>query len=130
MAFMLDFARRHWPAFAAFAVLLVLVVGSYSYGNDIGNTRAVAHYEALLAERDRQAAEQLAQALAEAQAQAQAAMEAERKHLAAQTKTETEFRVITEKVIEYVEANPGTASCGLDADGLEIWNRANAGGGK
>ena len=127
MPLLLDFMRRHWPALAAFVVLLVLVCGAYLHGLRTGNDRATAHYEAQLAERDRQAAEQLAQALAEAQAQAQAAMEAERKHLAAQTKTETEFRVITEKVVEYVEKNPGTASCGLDADGLRIWNSANRG---
>ena len=127
MQLLLNFVRGHWAALAAFVVLLALVCGAYLHGISTGNTRAVAHYEAMLAERDRQAAEQLAQALAEAQAQAQAAMEAERKHLAAQTRTETEFRVITEKVVEYVEKNPGAASCGLDADGLRIWNSANRG---
>ena len=123
----LAFLRRHWPAIAAFVVLLSLVCGAYLHGMGTGEARTTAHYEALMAERDQQAAAALAQALAEAQAQAQAAMEAERKHLAAQTRTETEFRVITEKVVEYVEKNPGTASCGLDADGLRIWNSANRG---
>lgn len=34
-------------------------------------------------------------------------------------------RVITEKVIEYVETNPDRVDCELDADGLSLWNSTN-----
>lgn len=128
MPLLLNMVRRHWPAIVAFVVLLALVCGAYLHGISTGNTRAVAHYEALLAERDRQAAEQLAQALAEAKAQADQAMAAERAHLQAQAKTEARFKTITRTVTEYVEKTPALAECGLDADGLRYWNAANGGG--
>lgn len=31
-------------------------------------------------------------------------------------------RVVIEKVIKYVEANPDRLDCELDADGLQLWN--------
>lgn len=35
--------------------------------------------------------------------------------------------VVTKTVVKYVQTHPAIANCGLDADGLRIWNAANAG---
>ena len=34
---------------------------------------------------------------------------------------------VTKTVIKYVKTKPELTACGLDADGLRIWNAANAG---
>ena len=125
---MLELLRRHWPMLAAFLALIALVAWAYLQGVSAGKTDRTAHYEAILAERDRAAAQALADALSQAQAQAAQAMAAERAHLQAQVKTETRFKTITRTVTEYVEKTPALAECGLDADGLRYWNAANGGG--
>ncbi len=113
---------------AAFIALVAMVSWAYLQGVSAGKTERTAHYEAILAERDRAAAQALADALAQAQAQAAQAMAAERAHLQAQAKTETRFKTITRTVTEYVDKTPALAECGLDADGLRYWNAANGGG--
>lgn len=35
---------------------------------------------------------------------------------------EVETRIIKERVVEYVEANPDSTNCELDAGGLRLWN--------
>lgn len=49
-----------------------------------------------------------------------------RSDIAMQERVRTEFRIITREVVRYVEAHPDRREC-LDADGLRIWNAANAG---
>ncbi len=124
---MLELFRRHWPTLAAVVALIALVAWAYVQGVSAGKTERTAHYEAVLAERDRAAAQALADGLRQARAQATQAMAAERTHLNAQAKTEARFRTITKTVTEYVDKNPGLAGCGLDADGLRLWNAANDG---
>ena len=125
---LLLFVRKHWPALAAFLVMLGLVLWAYMQGMANGKAERAAYYEAILAERDRASAQALADALASANAQAAEAMAAERAHLQAQAKTEQQFRTITRTVTEYVDKTPALAECGLDADGLRYWNAANSGG--
>ena len=36
------------------------------------------------------------------------------------------YRTIKEKADEYVKSNPQLNACGLDADGLRLWNNANS----
>ena len=127
MPLVLNILRRHWPAIAAFLVMLAVVCWSYLQGKAVATAECQARYEAQLAERDRAAAAAMAAALEEAQAQARAAMEAERQHLEAQAKTDANFRVITNTVTEYIHAKPDVAACSLDADGLRIWNSAHRG---
>ena len=124
----LEFIRKHWPALAAFLVMLCLVCWAYLQGQSIGKAECAAHYEAVLAERDRASAAALADALAAAHAQAQEALELERQHLAAQGKTDQQFKIITNTVKEYIHATPDLDRCGLDAIGLRYWNGANRGG--
>lgn len=128
MSAVLLFVRRHWPAIAAFLVMLAVVCWAYFQGVDTGKTERTAYYEAVLAERDRASAQALADAVAHANAQAAEAMAAEREHLKAQATTENNFRTITRTVTEYVKANPDLNSCGLDPVGLCYWNSANSGG--
>jgi hypothetical protein len=125
---LLLFVRKHWPALAAFLVMLGLVCWAYLQGVANGKAERTAYYEATLAERDRASAQALADALASAQAQAAEAMAAERAHLQAQAKTEQQFKTITRTVTEYVESKPDLNSCGLDPVGLCHWNSANRGG--
>lgn len=125
---MLELLRRHWPTLAAFLALIALVAWAYVQGVSAGKTERTAHYELILAERDRATAQALADLLSQAQAQATQAMAKERAHLKAKTKTEARFRTITKTVTEYVDKNPDLAGCSLDADGLRYWNAANGGG--
>ena len=60
---MLELLRRHWPMLAAFLALIALVAWAYLQGVSAGKTDRTAHYEAILAERDRAAAQALADAL-------------------------------------------------------------------
>lgn len=124
----LIFIRKHWPALAAGLVLIALVAWAYLFGVGVGTDRTAAHYKDVLAERDRVAAQELAQAIEEHQAQASAAMATERLHLEAQAKTNQQFKTITRTVTEYIHANPDLDSCGLDPVGLRYWNAANHGG--
>lgn len=127
MSLILEFFRKHWPALAAFVVMLAVVGWAYKRGGDVGRQDRTAHYEGILAARDRDAAKQLADALDKAAANARAAMAAERAHLIRQKKTEARFKTITQTVTEYVDKTPALANCGLDADGLRFWNAANSG---
>ena len=95
MTMILEFIRKHWPALAAFLVMLCLVCWAYLQGQSIGKAECTAHYEAVLAERDRASAQALADVLAAAHAQAQEALDLERQHLAAQGETDQEFKIIT-----------------------------------
>lgn len=124
----LEFIRKHWPAIAAFLVMLALVCWAYLQGQSTGRAECTARYESILAERDRVSAQALADALAAAHAQAQEALEMERQHLAAQGKTDQQFKIITNTVKEYIHATPDLDRCGLDAIGLRYWNGANRGG--
>lgn len=110
---------------------LALAISHYSAyrtGKSAGLDSAGATYEAMLAARERATAAALAEALEEANAIAAAAREAERTYWAAQARTDTVYKIITRTVKEYVEATPDLRECGLDADGLRLWNTANAGG--
>lgn len=62
------------------------------------------------------------------QANQQALEDAEvlRGHVEIQERTRTEFKTISREVIRYVETHPNRVQC-LDADGLRLWNAANAG---
>lgn len=53
--------------------------------------------------------------------------EIERNHVQVQTEIRTVYRTIKQEVIKYVETHPDTAECGLDDDGLRLWNKANQG---
>ncbi len=127
MSLIIEFLRRHWPALAAFFVMLAVVGWAYYRGVSNGSSERTTYYERILSDRDRKAAKALADALAKADSDAKAALAAERAHLTRQRKTEARFKTITQTVTEYVQKTPSLAGCGLDANGLRLWNAANDG---
>ncbi len=127
MRLVFEFLRRHWPALAAFVVMLAVVGWAFHRGKSIGSADRTTYYERILADRDRKAANALADALAKADANVKAALAAERADLVRHRKTEARFKTITQTVTEYVDKTPSLAGCGLDADGLRLWNAANDG---
>lgn len=127
MTAVLMIIRQNWKAIGIALVLLVLSVTCYRAGISHGTDATAARYEARLAERDRVAAQAMAEAVEKANAQAAAAQAIERQHLAKQRATEQQFQTITRTVTEYVEKHPDLTGCGLDADGLRYWNAGNRG---
>lgn len=45
----------------------------------------------------------------------------------ARVEQRTVYKTLTSERIKYVESHPDVKPCGLDADGLRLWNAANAG---
>lgn len=121
-------ARRQGPLVAACIILLAIVVGAYLRGYTSGRQGAEAHYTQVLAERDRAALEELTAAVIRERKAAEAAAAIEREHLEDELRQAQQQKVITKVVREYVHARPGLNGCGLDADGLRLWNEASAGG--
>lgn len=128
-AAVIQFILNHWRSLA----VAVCVAGAFSAGYYKGHVLGVEStqdkYLADIAKRDRAAAEAMAQALADAQAQASAALNAERQHIEQAQQVDTQFKIIEKTVIKYVERHPETNRCGIDADGLRLWNSANSGRG-
>lgn len=127
MTLVFEILRRYLPQLLLALAVLALVGGIYWLGKAHGEASTAAHYEGIIAERDRQAAQALHQALDDQRANAEAAIAAARKHAAAQANTEAQFRTITQTVVEYVDKNPSTAHCTAGTDFLRIWNSANSG---
>lgn len=109
------------------AVIVGLIVGAYFFGHHVANLAdAKAQQAAVIAAQNAQHAEDMKQ-LATAAANAQAAGVDEGKREAAQQANTQNFQVITRTVTKYVHDHPQIQHCGLDADGLRLWNAANAG---
>lgn len=94
--------------------LVLTSLGGFAAGRHVTQLSCAAAQAAALA--DAQARRQDAQLQADA-----IAAEAENH----QQKVRQHTRIIQQEVIRYVQNHP-TVSCGLDADGLRLWNRANA----
>lgn len=123
----LELIRRFAPQLIAVAVAAIVLGSVYFWGSSHGYTKAQVHYQGIIAERDRMAADAMAKAVEDEKANANAAIIAERKHLAAKAEAEAQFRVITETVTEYVQANPDRRECDASADFVRLWNSANRG---
>lgn len=103
----------HWLILVVF--LLALGVGAYGLGRVHANNACAAQTLAAV-ERAIAQAEQLAREDAEIL----------RADIERQERVRTRFRTITREVVRYVETHPDRREC-LDADGLRVWNAANAG---
>lgn len=68
----------------------------------------------------------LVQAIQTHDAKASAAHQVEVKSTRAAAKTEATFQNINDKVLNYAQTHAGRDDCGLDADGLRLWQAANA----
>lgn len=122
-----ELARRFMPQIILAAVAMFILAAVYHFGASNARAAVTAHYEAILAEHERAAAQAMAKALEEQQQNAKAAMEAERMELEARAATEQQFKVITKTVTQYVQKNPDKPACTSDADFMRIWNSANSG---
>lgn len=113
-------------------VIVVLVVigalfGAYEFGRSVERDELTAKHEQQLREIDQATVTAMRWQQEQAATNLHAALEAERQNLEREQVTNTVYKTITEKVVEYVQANPSVAGCGLDADGLRLWNDANSG---
>lgn len=127
MTLIIELARRFLPQIILALAILSVLAGVYLWGSSNGSARTSAHYQAIIAERDRAAAQALAQALEDERANARAAMEAERKQIEAKAKTEKQFEIITKTVTQYVEQTPSLSACVADPVFVRLWNSANRG---
>jgi len=127
MTIIFELARRFAPQLILGIAILSVLAGVYFWGSSNGSARTSAHYQAIIAERDRAAAQALAQALEDERANARAAMDAERKQIEAKAKTEQQFEIITKTVTQYVEQTPSLSACVADPVFVRLWNSANRG---
>lgn len=98
------------------ALLLVLGIGAYAMGHRHASNACAAERLAALSRAITQA-ERLAREDAEVMAA----------HVEQAEQVRVVYRTITSEVKRYVDTHPDVARCGLDADGLRLWNAANAG---
>lgn len=123
----LAFLRKFWPEFLIVGCVVALAMLGYQHGVHVTTAKwqaDVAHIKQQEAEAQARA---VAQAAADAKANAEAGFAVEREAMQRQQSTQDTFKTITNTVTRYVQANPTTRACGLDARGLCLWNAANAG---
>lgn len=120
-------ARRQGPLVVACIVVLGLVVGAYAQGRSSGKAVRDAHWQGVVAARDLAEAQAQAEAIEAARQQFEIAAAIERRHLQEQIARAEQARTTTKIVREYVRARPDLVHCAVDADGLRLWNAANAG---
>lgn len=126
----LAFLRKFWPEFLIVGCVVALAMLGYQHGVHVTTAKwqaDVAHIKQQEAEAQARA---VAQAAADAKANAEAGFAVEREAMQRQQSTQDTYRVITNTVAKYVESRPTLKDCGLDADGLAIWNQANKGAQK
>jgi hypothetical protein len=119
---------KNYLDYLVFSALVVGIAGAlflFGAGYERSNAEAEIANIQKMAEIDRANALKLQAEINDKNTKAavQAAIDAQ----AEKQKTETVFKTIYEAVTEYVQATPSVLTCGLDDDGLRIWNSANTG---
>lgn len=120
-------ARRQGPLVVVCIIVMALVAGGYARGRASGKAERDAHWQAVVAQRNLAEAKALADAIEQERMRLDVAALIERRHLEEQLKRAQEKQVVTKVVKEYVRARPDLGRCDIDADGLRLWNAANAG---
>lgn len=123
----LAFLRKFWPELLIAALLAAFAVLAYSHGKHVANAQWQAKYDKAMREQAEAQARAVAHAAADAKANAEAGFAVEREALQRQQATQDTYHVITNTVTKYVESKPALKDCGLDAEGLALWNAANKG---
>jgi hypothetical protein len=118
---------RALPYIISACLVLGAFYGVFLFGRSVEHDELTAQYEKKLRAIDQANLAAMTKHQAQWEANLRVALEAERRNLERQRVTETVFKTITEKVVEYVQANPSADVCSLDADGLRLWNDANGG---
>jgi hypothetical protein len=104
----------HWHLVAAAVGLLVIAGGAWQHGRDAARDAC---------EADKAAA--LRRAIVQAEALAAQDREIYAEHLGRERRVRVIYHTLTEEAHRYALAHPD--DCGLDADGLRLWQSANAG---
>lgn len=122
------FIKRAWPYLVA--ALFVFWVLSLAYHRGAINERArlTAIHAVELSDRDQATAKALADQAEKSKANLEAAQAISRANLISQQATQDAFLTLSNEVAEYADTNSNVRSCGLDADGLRLWQAANSGG--
>lgn len=125
----LEFLKRAWPYLVG--VLFVLAVLATAYGRGVHNERArlTAIHAVELSDRDQATAKALADQAVKSKANLEAAQAISRANLNSQQATQDAFQTLSNDVANYANTNSTVRSCGLDDDGLRLWQAANSGGG-
>lgn len=97
-------------------VALSMFIGGYLLGKSDGRIDCMA---------GQAAAQQAGQTAADKESGRRESVGAKREE--SRERIRVVYRTIKEKVDENVKNNPAVNTCGLDADGLFLWNAANAG---
>jgi len=105
-----------WRLLGGLVMVLALFLGGYGLGNNQAKTSCVAGQ----VEAQRAAITQTAKEDVRREAIG-AARETSREQI------RVVYRTIKEKADEYVKKMPEFNACGLDTDGLRLWNAANSG---
>lgn len=128
LAILAKLLRSDVAGWLAVAAIVAAALGvSYSHGLDVATARLEAKYQAQAAEREAANARAMSEALEQLQTQIKAAKQAERAHVELQAKLDEKYRRLNRSAQAYAKANPNLANCGLDANGLRLWNEANGG---
>lgn len=127
VAVIIGIIRRFGP----YAVAVVILAAAIAYAHHAGYAAGQAHVrDAWDAERAQQATaamEASLTAMTEQQANTRAAVDAAARADARQQNIRVVYAVITQTVTKYVHDHPALSACGLDDDGLRLWNEANSG---
>lgn len=116
---------------AAGLILMVCCTGvAYWLGSSHGRASAASRYEQTLARIEREANNALRDAIEQAQASerrnAEVSRAAEAAHAAEIKRIQQQNKRAINDVESYWKGRPAPAAdCGLDADGVRLWNRAN-----
>lgn len=109
------------------ALFVLLMVAAFVGGYHVRSLSAQRDAAAAAAHEVQAIADALAAKAAETQANQAAGAQASAWLTAQQDYTKSNFNIIYRDVVRYVQAKSVPAVCDLDADGLRIWNAANAG---
>lgn len=114
-----------------YLALLAAICGAGLYidnlGYEHGAAAVQAKWDADKIERDAASIQALADAKAADETNMRDALAAQARADAANAHVQIVYRTLTNTVKTYVADHPDTRTCGLDADGLRLWNDANAG---
>lgn len=112
---------------AAIVVAFFALYGAYRHGVTTERTKCELAAETIradAAEAQRKALQDYADRTAK---DIERARDDERARISDEAQRKADYDKITKQVDDYVQTRPGLRGCGLDADGLRIWNNANRG---
>lgn len=129
IAVIVAFLKRAWPYLVGALFVYLVLATAYGRGVSVERARLTAVHAVELSARDQATAKVLADQAEKSRKNLEAAQAISRANLISQQATQAEFKNLMDDVATYADTNSNVRSCGLDADGLRIWQAANSGGG-